>query len=244
MSANSPISTKRAIGWIEWTVFLAVLLCVIIACNICVIVYSIRHGISAVSHSFAEQYINTSSETNSQFYQSAFDASEAAHHVSNNVSISIKAIQEKSTLEVLHVNDVVYIISDDSSNNSPWLKVPGSGVFTVNLASAEYIIDTSRHYVLVRVPLPSLDSNIHVDLKNVEIIPRSKNSWKWEGSVKAGEEKARQYLQRAQKQIWVDFEENEQYFKIAKSSAESMLIALIKGVNPDIDDLQVEVEFY
>ena len=63
-------------------------------------------------------------------------------------------------------------------------------------------------------------------------------------SVKSGEDLAKNQLSEAKQNIQEDFEANEQYSKLAEASTQSMLSALIRGVNPDIEDLEVEVEFY
>lgn len=55
---------------------------------------------------------------------------------------------------------------------------------------------------------------------------------------------ARDQLSEAKQRIQEDFEANEQYSKLAESSTKSMLTALIKGINPEVKDLQVDVEFY
>ena len=63
-------------------------------------------------------------------------------------------------------------------------------------------------------------------------------------SVKSGEDLAKNQLSEAKQNIQEDFEANEQYSKLAEASAKSMLAALIRGINPDVEDLEVEVEFY
>ena len=63
-------------------------------------------------------------------------------------------------------------------------------------------------------------------------------------SVKSGEDLAKYQLSEAKQNIQEDFEANEQYSKLAEASAKSMLAALIRGINPDVEDLEVEVEFY
>ena len=63
-------------------------------------------------------------------------------------------------------------------------------------------------------------------------------------SVQSGERLAQAQLNEAQQQIQEDFLASENYEKIAKTSAESMVEALIKGLNSEISDLQVQVEFY
>ncbi len=62
--------------------------------------------------------------------------------------------------------------------------------------------------------------------------------------MRSGEILARNQLSEAKQKIQEDFEANEQYSKLAETSTEATLAALIRGINPDIPDLQVAVEFY
>lgn len=239
---------KRKSGWIAWTIILALVLFAIAGASVYVVRYSIAQGVSAAKDSFLSSYNAAKDETYNQYHDVAFHYSEAEHHVSNDVTISISTVKEKSALEVLRVSDVVYIISDSEetkSGTTAWLKVPGTGVFTVNLTAAEYVVDNDRHTVLVRVPQPELDSkNIAIDLDRIEILHFSENVWSIDNSIRSGEELIRNQLSEAMQRIQEDFEVNEQYSKLAEASAEAMIVALIKGINPDIENLEVRVEFY
>lgn len=233
-------------GWIAWTIILCLVLFAIVIASLYVVRYSIKNGITTATNSFDSSFNSSRQETYDKYHDIAFQYSEADHHVKNDVTISVNAVKEKSALEVLRVSDVVYIISDGDNNNASttsWLKVSGTGVFTVNLTAAEYVVDNERHYVLVRVPRPELDpSNISID--GFEILHFEENKWTSSNSVKSGEELARNQLSEAKQNIQEDFEANEQYSKFAEASTKSMLAALLKGINPDIADLQIEVEFY
>ena len=45
-------------------------------------------------------------------------------------------------------------------------------------------------------------------------------------------------------EIQKDIKDQEQYYKMAESLAKSKLTALIKGLNPEVSDLTVQVEFF
>ena len=103
-----------------------------------------------------------------------------------------------------------------------------------------------RHYVLARVPKPEIKAeNIQIDTKKVKILAYQNNHWIFDnGSVEEGEELARRQMGEAQAIIQEDVQSNERYFEIAKSSAESIIKQLIKSLNKDVANLDVEVEFF
>lgn len=246
--SSRKVPSKQKSSWIAWTIILSLVLVAIAGASFYVVRFSIENGISIAKDSFLSSYSAAKDETYNQYHDIAFQYSEAKYHVSNEVTISIHAVKEKSALEVLRVSDVVYIISDSEdtkSGTTAWLKVPGTGVFTVNLTAAEYVIDNDRHSVLVRVPQPELDSNnIAIDAEKIEVLHFSEKVWSVDSSMRSGEELIRNQLSEAMQRIQEDFEANEQYSKLAQASAEAMIKALIKGINPDIADLEVRVEFY
>ena len=206
----------------------------------------IKKGGEAAQVAFEESYSETSSEVYDRFREYAYELSEAEHHVSNRVSISVSQVKEKAELEVLKVSDVVYIITDNSETKNgtvSWLKIHGNGVFTVNLAAAEILVDSVRQYVLIRVPSPELDEK-NIDIDNYESIHFEENKWRRANSISAGENLARDQLSEAKQRIQEDFEASQDYSELAKQSSKSTLAALIKGFNPDVEDLEVDVEFY
>ena len=241
---KSPFRGKHR--WITWTIIYTVLLfCIICACYF-VFQYSIKKGVKAATSSFYDNYSTTMDDTYTQFHDIAFHISEEANHVSNDVIITISSVKEKGDLEVLQVSDVVYMISDSKDSKSGttcWLEVSGTGVFTVNLSAAEYVVDNARHSVLVRIPSPELNAN-RIRIDNYEELLFKENVWNRNNSVYSGDSLSFDLLNEAKGRIQEDFEANEQYYKFAKQSAESMISALIKSINPDVKDIEVKVEVY
>lgn len=248
MNNSNSISSRKTVGdnWLVWSVILTTILLVICVASIFVIKHSIALGVSSAQEGFADAYSEARSDSYQKFWDAAYNISEQSHHVSNDVAISISAVKEKNNLEVLKISDIVYIVTeseDTKSGTTSWLKVSGTGVFTVNLTAAEYLVDNCRQYILVRIPLPVLESeNISVD--SAESLFYKENKWNPSNSIQNGEQLARAQLNEAQQKIQEDFLANEEYTKLAKSSAISMISALIRSLNSDIEGLQVEVEFY
>ena len=238
-------STKKE-PWIIWTVFLSVLFCGIIVASIMVARNSIHRGASIAAASFDTSFDSARETKYTQYHDMAFLLSEKEHHVHNDITISISAVKEKSELEVLRISDIADIITsseDNKAGTTSWLKVYGTGVFKVNLAAAEFVVDNERHYVLVRIPRPKLDPN-NIGIDRFEILHFEENKWNVNNSTRSGEELARNQLGEARQTIQEDFESSEQYSKYAEASSKSMLMALIQGINPDVEDIQVDVEFY
>lgn len=239
-------SSWKSSGWIALSIAFVLITCLIVLLSVFIVRYSISKGVSTAKDTFKEAYEESKADTYEKFKEAAYKLSESGHHVRNRVAISVHAVKEKAELNVLKVSDVVYIINDKNETKSrsvSWLKVSGAGIFSVNLTEAEYVVDNSRQYVLVRVPRPVIDSS-NISIENAETLHFEENKWKKENSVKSGEELARDQLSEAKQRIQEDFEANEQYSKLAESSTKSMLSSLIKGINPDAKEIQVEVEFY
>lgn len=177
----------------------------------------------------------------------SYNFAEARNHVKNRGLISIESIQEKADLEVLKVSDVEYITNEKTEDKvTSWLEVPGTGVFTVNLSMGEFIIDDMRHYVLARVPKPEIKTyNIDINQEKINILAYQNNHWFFDnGSVDEGESIAQRQLSEAKTKIQEDILSNERYFEIAKSSAESIIKQLIRSLNENIPDIDIEIEFY
>lgn len=233
-------------SWLIISLVLGIILVVVCASGAYIVKKSISTGVDSAQEAFTSTYTEMRDKAYDSFRDSAYEIAEKQNHVSNDISISIDAIKEKSILEVLKVSDVVYVINDSSESKSgttSWLEVSGTGIFTVNLSAAECLVDNGRHYVLLRVPSPVLDSqNISID--SWEILKFAENKWNRDNSAKSGEALARNQLNEAKGLMQEDFESSEMYSKLAISSTETMLKALVQGLNSDIPDIQVDVEFY
>ncbi len=215
-------------------------------------------GTGAVMDSFSIAKDETAEKVYQLFYEKSYDASEKAHHVCNNVSISIGNLKEEQKLEVLRISDVTYETPDPKSQNwfdgliasitgmfdaevVSWLEVPGNGIFTVNLQVGEFIIDEERQYVLIRIPSPEL-TEFAIDYENVELLLFEKGG-AFKNSAKCGIDKAVEQLQNAKLTMMQKVNNNQEFYKRARKSTEKMLVNLVKQLNPQLPDLRVEIEF-
>ena len=207
---------------------------------------SFGRGTEAVRQAFETEKAAAEEEVYHGFYEQGYRAGENEYHVKNRAVITLGKIRETAVLEVLSVSDIVYIIQDPDIKNGEtlsWLQVPGTGVFTVNLASGEFLADDERALVYVRLPRPELlPMNITIDHANVK--PLRFSSSILLSSVQEGEQLAGKQLNEARARITEDISSNLQFYEFAEDSARTLLENLIRMVNSDIPDLKVEIEFY
>ena len=236
----------------------------IIGCVVCIIgiVYCYIHTMSVGTASAIAEYQSVKKEVVNnvydEFYQKAYDISEEQHHVSNRVSITLGSLKEQTKMEVLKISQVEYITPKDDESGVidnilssisaifkddviSWLEVPGYGVFTVDLRSSESIIDNERGYVLLRIPSPKL-SEFSIDYKNVEIL-NFEDTGLFKNSAKIGVDTAQKQLQSAELTMRQNASSNQKYYRAAKESAEKILSNLVRQLNPQIENLTVDVEF-
>ena len=215
-------------------------------------------GASAASDSFSSAKENASDEAYSYFFEKSYTSAEKAHHVSTSISVNIGDLHEEQSLEVLQVRTVSYEVPSESDKGKlatlvsdavdalaadpiSWLEVPGYGVFTVNLQTCEFIIDNTRQHVLIRATSPELE-DFSIDYANVKSLYFEKGGL-FKNSAKCGADEARKQLQNAELKMHQDINNNQQFYKQAKTSAETIIKNLVKQLNPQLPDLTVEVEF-
>lgn len=207
---------------------------------------SVSKGAEALAGSYANAYNEQRNVTYRQKYNTYKNSAEQKFHVSNRVSIYVGNLKEEEKLEVLKVNDVEFIIEDKDDNTDnviSWLEVPGEGTFVVDLKAGEYVVDNERAHVLVRVPYPEL-TNITIDYANVQKILFKDNKGIFNGSYSKGEDLARQQLSEAELLIKKEFTSNQNFYLNAQKAAISTIETLVKQLNPEVENLVVDVEFY
>lgn len=218
-----------------------VLFVVLLAVCLFLLKDSVSVGSEALANSYSVAYASEKDAAYQEFYQSAYDWAEAKYHVSNNMAIAIDGFEETEKLEVLKANHVEFITEDrddNSGNVTAWLEVTGEGTFVVDLKAAEFIVDNEHRYVLVRVPYP--------ELTNVSITNTKKCWFKDDlanGSYSQGVELALKQRNEASLQIQKSLMSNQYIYSNAQTVASSIIINLVKQLNPDIPDMTVEVEF-
>lgn len=224
------------------TITLSLIIIVVMAAgSLFLIKNSIGIGASALMNSYNAAYGSERDDAYQKLYQSAYDRAEKNYHVSNTVVISIGNLEESQKLEVLKANDVEFITEDrdnNSGNVTAWLEVEGEGTFVVDLQAAEFIIDNERQYVLVRIPNPEL-TNITITKTTRRLFA---DDWA-NGSYSEGVDLALKQRNEASLQIQKALLSNQYIFSSAKDVAKSMIQNLVKQFNPDISNLQVDVEF-
>lgn len=175
------------------------------------------------------------------FYDTAYVSAERKYHVSNNVSIEVASIREKASIEVLKVSDVEYVIESKENNENGiecWMEFYGDGVYTVDMKASEFVIDSDRQYVLVRVPRP--------ELTNCKITQANQLRWKnglFDKSISVGTDLAVEMRNAGYVKLNNYMKSNAQFYKSAKSSAQIVIANLVKSLNSELTDLVVEVEF-
>lgn len=107
---------------------------------------TISQGATSAAESYKQAYATAEDEAYHWFYDAAYERNK----VTNDVSIQIESIRETASLEVLRISDVEYVIYDENDNDDGivvWLEVPGTGVYTVNLQAAEFIVDDCKRQI-------------------------------------------------------------------------------------------------
>ena len=159
----------------------------------------------------------------------------------NLVSISLEGVQETSKLEVLRVSDTEYVIEkaeNNAQNIESWIRIDGTGIFTVDLSLGEFITDSEQKYVLARVPAPVL-----TDVKNdVPQLIFSRNDF-WNESYAAGEDLTREQITKGEAALRNKMTTNQFFRESADQAAKQFISSFVKKLNPDIPDLTVDVEF-
>ena len=211
-----------------------------------------------------EQYLtvkeNVAKQTEDTIYDLSREYAEKQHHVSNSVSITLGTLQEQAKLEVLKISEVEYVTQESKaykniitkiagtvsdlfrSNVISWLEVPGYGVFTVDLQSAEFIVDNQRQNVIIRVPKPDLTS-FTLDYKNAQWLKIEDNGL-FKNPTKVGEDIAREQLQSAELKMRQNANSNQAFYQSACDSTQKILRTLVTQLNPNIPNLTVNVEFF
>lgn len=222
-------------------------ICAIVVIVTIIIVLSLEtwsKAVTALTNGYMTSYQSTEEETYNSWYEKFFEKAENEYHLSNRVSIAVEKIKATATLEVLAVQDTEFVAEeagDNEENIVTWLSVPGEATYTVNLKEAEFIVDSNRAYVLVRVPSPVL-GDIQIKHNNVKHLFYD-NDFKNEG-IQEGFHLAKSLEDEAVKKMRIEFESHERYAKSAKAAAESAIELLVRQFNTGVDDLTVDVEFF
>lgn len=230
--------TKNGSSFGDFCLILAVILIILSGL---VITNTIHKGSEYAQIAYENAKEKAIDEAYNRFYESAFASAERKYHVTNTVSIEVAALREESNLEVLKVSDVEYVIEpkgENENNIEVWMEFYGDGIYTVDMKSSEFIIDSNRQYVLVRVPRPVLS--------HCTITETNELFWQnglFNKSNSDGTELARKVQNAGYTKLINYMKSNAEFYKSAKDSATTVISDLVKGLNSELTNLVVEVEF-
>lgn len=202
---------------------------------------TIRKGGESAQEAYKDAKTKAAEETYKYFYDTAFASAERKYHVKNKITIDVESVREEAKLEVLHVSDVEHVIEpkeDNDNNIEVWMEFYGDGVYTVDMKASEFVKDSDRQYVLVRVPRPELTS--------CRITKANRLFWKngiFNKSYSVGTDLAVEMRNAGYVKLMNYMKSNAQFYKSAKESATLVITNLVKSLNPDLSELVVEVEF-
>lgn len=230
-------------NWIYITVFGIVASIITAVSSVFLAIGAIQEGAAAAYDTFRASEKQVEDNIYSEFYERSRQLAEENYHVSHRTAISIGDIREKSNLQVLSVSAVGYSIQKQSDSHAAtaWLKVTGTGTFTVNLQASEFLVDDERQYVLARIPKPDLAS---FKTDGAEPLLYEDGSWgPFNGDNSIGIDFAQMQVQEALEDARKSIVSNERFSISAEKSAKLMIKNLICALNSDVKDLTVEIEF-
>lgn len=214
-------------------------MCLMIGLSFYFVSDALALGAQAAAETFSKTKDVMAEATYDSFYSTAFEYSERKHHVSNATSINIGQIREVQELEVLKVYDISYEISKEDDEVESWLEVPGYGVFTVDLRMSEFIIDNVNQYVLVRVASPVL-SQFTLDHAGIKPLYFDED---WFHDATDGINMAEEQVKNAETNLRISMMNNQSNYQRAEQSAQTILVNMVRQLNPQLPDLFVDVEF-
>ena len=222
-------------------VVLAIIITAIISIGVARISFVITNGTSDGLSEVNQIIEDIAQGVYDQFYQVSYDHAERENHVSNRATIVLGEVKEIAKLEVLKVTTVENIVEQKDDNKDMmtlWVEYTGEGVYTVDLEEAEYLVDNSRHSVIVRLPGVQL-STVSVNSGDILLF---ENKW-GNDSIMDGVQLNDEQKFEATMKINEKFSSTPEYIECAERSAVKMLTEWITEINSDIPDLTVTVEF-
>lgn len=240
-----------------------VAICIAMLCNIQ------AEMLKAAENQFHLAFTTTRKETYDKLYDWAYEKGEKKYHVSNRIIIDIDGIKETETLEVLDVSasdvkeykfdneltkptniflELISFVTGSQTASAPpqavvWLEGSCIGTYEVDLKSSEIIVDNENKYVLVSLPSPSLKFISHdfeVKYFNNGTKPFCKvldgsNQWGLDAAIHDTADMT-SHLH--------DMLNDRDQSDLAREQAETLIENLIRELNSDIPDLDIEVKFF
>ena len=243
---NKPVQRKnKKSGWQTLLLILAPIF--LLAASF----FLVNTAMSKAMTSAWDSYKNTEATVSDTTYTAIYDwfkkKAEEDHHVSNRTSITLGTMKKEAKLEVLRVPDTEFVIENKENNKygiTSWLKVKGTGIFTINLNLSDFIVDNERNIVTIRIPRLELEYDMGNGDKNLEklLYKQDLHLPTFTNETKAGEEIQLRMIEEGRKRIREEIKTKPAYYFSAQEAAQEVLSNLIKSLNPE-RDIKVIVEF-
>ena len=226
-----------------------ILICLTVAflvLSILGVMEAFRKAASNAANSFTDSTTTTAKNVHDSIYEEFYKIAERNHHVSNRGSLTIGNLKKESKLEVYKVVDNELVVENKNDNNyglTQWVKVTGIGTFTVDLGLSEFIIDDENEVITVRIPNLELDTpQIKMDkIFNADDFALTDINL-FDNKTQAGSKLSDKQKQEGLDMVIKEFTNNPQYYADATEATKKILTSLIKGLNPDNENLKVIVE--
>lgn len=243
MSASRTATQKNKGKWLK--IFAVIVIILSIAGSGLLFFRFAANAKKACQDSFSTAYDDTRQKTYDQFKQKAYDYFEEQNHVSNRATLTVGNIKDENALEVLSVGDSWVKISEpDEDKATRWVEFNATGVYTVDMSVSEFIIDDYNNYILVKLKTPQL-SHIALDNANTKAYLYKYEKGFFNGNYDSGVEMMLNDRAEALDKLTEQLESNDANLARAKTSAENLIRAFIKNVNPgmDLKDSDIQIIF-
>lgn len=193
-------------------------------------------AMSASAESAYAEYKEAKETAKAEIQQKYYDDGKKNWQTTNDVTINLGDLKEKMDLRVLELTDAEYSIRN--TDNTAWIRVTGMGMYSVNLAAADFIVDNTNGNVTVQLMTPKLTTKI----TKAELLKYENNRFIFNGSIAEGEQQADEQVKEAYALVVEEFTTNPEYLKKAKENAVETIKQLVVNYNPNVltsDDVNV-----
>lgn len=158
--------------------------------------------------------------------------------------IHVENVQETRELEVLSVSvkEVMTESKDDNKDGiEAWTEFTGKGVFVVDLAKSQFLVDEARNVVVVRTPKVKFSTDrFTIDYgKTTNLLFYNAG---FNDNYLDGSNLYYKQLREAYIKIYNKLYTNPYYYGKAESAAEKIIKSMVEGFNSEVEGLQVYVE--
>lgn len=220
-------------------IFLGILIVVLV-----IVIFNLLSAmVKRFSDGYSKDFQDAKAQASTEAYNIAYNNAREKFKITNTVEINIGNLRDEQKLEVYEVNASSLQQSEDKE---AIVLFNGSSVFTVDMRSAEYLVDNAHQKVTIRIPKPEVSQKVLstdyeiVYLKDKGFIGRIVDNLT-DSAVGVGEDKALAMTKSASEDMRTKIVNNQEYYAQAVTSAKNFLSDSVKALNPDIPNLQVEI---